>query len=118
MTVVLATIQSNEPVEPKIFGDTQVIISGLTFSGTYKTGGDSSLLPLLESLWKQQGVGIIEWVQVSGIPGFVFIYNYATNKLQVYESGKEGEAFKELAEAEYPAAIREAGKARLFAMGS
>lgn len=115
MTVAIGLLQANEPISPKVIGDTQMVLCELDLTGVYKTGGDASLLPLLESLFKQVGLGVVEWVMVSGIPGYVFMWNSETNKLQVFE-GAAG-LLKELAEAEYPAAIR-TGDARMFALGS
>lgn len=116
MTVVLKPVSPNGVVVPTVFGDKLVLIEALVFSSTYKTGGDTALAKEIEIIFKENGGGLIRWIQVSGVPGYLFIYNYETNKLQVYQSGKESAILKELPEAEYPAAIRE-GKPRLFAIG-
>lgn len=116
MTMTLGAITSNGVVRPHVQGDLISFIETAVFTGEYKTGGDTSVVKLLEQILSQNGTGVVMWVQVSGVPGFIFIYNYETNKLQVFDSGKEGEAFKELPEGEYPAAIRNS-KPRVYVLG-
>lgn len=116
MTVVLSAITANRPVTANVQGTYLEILENIKLSGEYKTGGDSSLLPILEAYFKQEGNGEVRWVNVSGVPGYVFIWNYETSKLQVFESGKEAKPLKEIAEAEYPEAIRNA-TIRMFAIG-
>lgn len=115
--MVMSSVSTGGVVRSHVEGDKQEIIEALTFSGTYKTGGEISIAENIEGLLKQFGQGIIQWVQVTGVPGYLFIFNYATSKLQVIDTGaSSGAAFSELAEGEYPAAIRE-GKPRIFAIG-
>lgn len=117
MTVVLAEL-SNQPVTPHSDGDDWEIRCGLLFSGVYKTGGDESLKAALESVLKELGVGAIDFVVINGYPGYLIYYNYATGKMQVFDTGSaSGEPLKELPEAEYPAVLREANKGRIFCAG-
>lgn len=118
MSIALKGQFSNAPVNTEVEGKHLELFSILVFTGEYKKGGDASLAKTLEAYFKQTGRGTIDWVQVSGVPGFIFIYNYETSKLQVFESGKEGETFKELAEGEYPKVIRTESVAKMFAVGS
>lgn len=117
MTVVLGPINPNGVVTTSVLGDKLCVLTNITFKGEYKTGGDSSLAPLLESLFKENGRGTIEWVEVQGSPGYMFMWNPETSKLQTIWSGKESAVLKELTEAEYPALIRTGSKPRLFALG-
>jgi hypothetical protein len=117
MTVVVGPIVSTGTVRPHVLGDRQSFIENLTFSGTYKTGGDETFKTAIEALLKQQGEGTILWVEVDGTPGYKYTYNYETGKLQVFESGASGAVMKELAEAEYPALIRTGSKPRAFVLG-
>lgn len=112
MTVVLSGTISNIPVVTRVYGSDLAIIAALTFSGTYKTGGDETLLPLLESIFKQQGRGTVEWVDVKGPVSHYAMYDFAAGKLKfiVAATGVE------LAEAAYPAGITGASS-RLLAIG-
>jgi hypothetical protein len=116
MTVAISAVLSNKPVTAGVEGTFLEMIENIKLSGEYKTGGDSSLTAILEAYFKQEGVGEIRWVNVSGVPGYVFVWNYETNKLQVFESGKEKKPLSELPEAEYPEAIRNA-TVRMYAIG-
>lgn len=116
MSVVLSEF-NNEPVVPHSDGDDWEIRCGLTFSGEYKTGGDSTFKEVVEAVLKELGTGIINFVIINGVPGYFIQYNYKTGKLQVFWSGASGAVLKELTEAEYPAAIREAGIVRALIAG-
>lgn len=117
MTVVLAEM-NNEPVVPHSDGDDWEIRCGITLSAVYKTGGDTSFKEAVESVLKQLGTGIINFVTINGAPGFLIQYNYKTGKLQVFRTGTAlKEPFEELPEAEYPAALREAGLIRALIAG-
>lgn len=86
-----------------IFGDRQIILGSLTFSGNYTTGGDA--LSFVAQL-TQSGVGIADYVGINPIAGYVFAYNYANGTLQVYDTGaSSGAALAELAAGAYPGAI-------------
>jgi len=117
MTVVLGSITNPAvSVVPRVYGTDLAVLSTVTFSGNYATGGDLTLTPLLESLFKLTGRGTVEWVQVGGVPGYLVTYNYETGGLQVFESAASGAAFKEFTAGAYAGAITGA-KARLFALG-
>lgn len=116
MSIVISSIE-NQPVVPHSDGDNWEVIGEVVFSGNYTTGGDSTLAGAIEAVLKQVGQGIIQWVQVTGVPGFLFTYNFSTKKLQVFDTGaSSGAAFGELAEGAYPAGITGA-KGRVYAMG-
>src|SRR5437868_2938682 len=114
MTVVLTEIEK-QPLAAQASATEWRLACGLTASSTYKTGGDESFKTAVEAVLKQQGIGVIDFVVVNGVPGYFIQYNYKTGKLQVFE-GAAG-LLKELAEAEYPAAIREAGILRAMILG-
>lgn len=117
MTVVLASIE-NQPVTPHSDGDDWEIRSGITLSGTYKTGGDTTLKEEVEKVLKQLGVGAIDFCQINGAPGYVLQYNYKTGKLQVFRTGAAVKGvLEELPEEEYPALLREVGLLRMFIAG-
>lgn len=117
MTVVLAAIE-NQPVTPHSDGDDWEIRCGITLSSTYKTGGDTTLKTELEVILKQLGVGVIDFCQINGAPGYVLQYNYKTGKLQVFRTGAAVKGvLEELPEEEYPALLREAGLLRMLVMG-
>lgn len=117
MTVVLGAVVANGTVVPKVWGDSLVVNSTITFSGTYKTGGDAGLAAILEELFKEIGRGSIDWVEVDGGVGYVFKWNYETNKLQLFRTGAAVKGvLEENPEEAYPAAITGA-KLRLLAVG-
>lgn len=101
MTVVLGPILPNGVVVPSALGDKWSILSGVTFSSTYKTGGDASFAEQVEAILKEVGRGSIDFVQVDGPITHYPKYDYVNNKLQwiVAATGVE------LAEAAYPAGI-------------
>lgn len=118
MTVVLGSILANGTVTPSVVGDKLSIITKLTFSGEYKTGGDITLGEEIKKLLEEIGRGTIEWVDVTGSPGYVFSYNYETAKLQVFRTGTALKGvLEELPEAEYPALIRTGSQPHLFCIG-
>jgi len=118
MAIALEPNVSNGVVVPEVIGNRLSVICFLKFSGEYKTGGDSSLAKTLEAYFKEIGKGTITWVQVTGTPGYIYMYNFETSKLQVFDSGKEKEALAELKEEEYPKKIRTESKPKLFAVGN
>lgn len=117
MTVVLAEL-NNQPVVPHCDGDDWEIVCGLTFSSTYKTGGDTTFQVAIEAILKELGTGTINYVSISGAPGYVLQYNYKTGKLQVFRTGAAVKGvLEELPEEEYPALLREAGLIRCQVVG-
>lgn len=117
MTLVLTGIEG-QPVVPHSDGDDWEIRCGLTATSTYKTGGDTTFKEEVEKILKQLGIGVIDFVIVNGVPGYVFTYNYKTGKLQVFRTGAAVKGvLEELPEEEYPAAIREVGALRALVMG-
>lgn len=117
MTVVLSAALPNGVVAPSIMGDKVTVLSNITFSGTYKTGGDASLAPLLEAIISEIGRGTLEWVSVEGAPGYIFKWNFETMKLQLFRTGAAVKGpLEELPEEAYPAAITGA-KWRVFVIG-
>lgn len=117
MTVVLTPIEGN-PVVPHTDGDDWEIRCGVTLSAVYKTGGDTTLKEAIEAILKQTGVGVIDFCQVNGAPGYVVQYNYKTGKLQVFRTGAAVKGvLEELPEEEYPALLREVGLLRLLIAG-
>lgn len=119
MTVVLGSISGVVTTpSPSVIGDKLCILCSLTFSSTYKTGGDTTLATEIETILKETGRGSIDWVKVDGCPGYVFTYNYETSKLQLFRTGAAVKGvLEELPEEEYPALVRTGSKPRLFAIG-
>lgn len=118
MTVVLNPAMSNGVVAPIVLGNHFAVTCKVTLSGVYKTGGDVSLLALIEAIFLQEGRGTIDWIDVKGVPGYLIQWNPETKKLQVFRTGAAVKGvFEELPEEEYPAALRGEGKLNMLAIG-
>lgn len=121
MTVVLQTTvpNSNDPVVVHSGpGDFWFLIGQLTFSGNYSANGEAALAEEIKNILKQLGTGTILWLDVQGdTAGFVFAYNYTTEKLQIYRTGTALKGkLEELPAGALPAEITGA-KVRVFAIG-
>jgi hypothetical protein len=119
MTIVLSALGEEGVIKPHVYGDKYAFTTAVTFSSTYKTGGDATLGEELKKLLAQLGSGIIDEVDITGdTKGYNLVYNYETNKLVVYRTGAAVKgAFEELPEEAYPAAITGA-KVRVTCIGS
>jgi len=85
------------PSRLHVLGDKFMVHGPLAFSSTYATGGDALDLT---ALFQQEGAGVIDYVNIPPVDGYVFSYDYVNKKVQGWSA-----ANTELTAAAYPAGV-------------
>lgn len=87
----------------------------LTFSGSYTTGGvawdPTTLLSVL-------GAGVIDFIDINPVAGYVFSYDYTAKKVLIFTTGaSSGAAGAELAASTFPAAVSGSTNIKAMVLG-